>query len=102
MKVFIVEMVNGISMCRWSCALCIDSRRASGWTVKVGDQVPGGACSDCELARQAAPDYSTPTPDFVSPDPNSRLPSRADVARMPGVAPMASPEPPKQKQRKAA
>ncbi len=88
MKVFIVEMVNGISMYRWACALCIDARRAAGWTVKVGGQVPGGTCADCELARQAAPEYRTPTVDYVKPDPDSRLPTPTEVARTAGVKPM--------------
>lgn len=89
MTVSVVEMTNGISMHRWSCAACIESRRATGWTVKVGREVPGGRCADCELARQAAPGYVTPSVAFAPTAPGSHLPTRTEVARMPGCKPMA-------------
>lgn len=84
------EITNGgYAGPKWLCGPCVEKRKAARWTVKVGMPLPAGSrCGDCVVAEQAAPGYVTPTVDFVAPDPDSRLPSRAAVARMPGVAPM--------------
>ncbi len=97
-SIAIYEMTAGITTWTWLCRDHVTARRASGWTVKAPAPLPDGSrCSDCERERQVAPGYVTPTVDYVRPDPGSRLPAPAEVARMPGVAPMAKP-----KQRKAA
>jgi len=65
-EVAIVEMTNGVTMWRWLCPPCIAARRAAGWTVKAPAPLPDGlVCSDCEMVRQAAPGYVTPTVAFV-------------------------------------
>ena len=89
MSVAVYEITSGITTHRWLCAEHVTTRRAAGWTVKAPASLPDGLpCSDCEMTRQSAPGYQTPTVDFVPPDPDSRLPTRTEIARMPGVAPM--------------
>ncbi len=70
---------RGKDAIRWLCRDHATARTADGWTVKVGAPLPDGM--PCV----------TPTVDFVPPDPDSRLPTRAEVARMSGVAPMKRP-----------
>ncbi len=100
----IFEMSNGgYSGPRW---LCSDhaKARAAKWTLKPGATVPHDLlCDDC---LREAPQTNAPV-DFVTPHPDSRLPSPAEVARMPGVAPgkpWAAPKQPPKKttERKAA
>ena len=101
MSVAVYEITSGITTHRWLCTEHLAARRAAGWTVKAPAPLPDGLpCSDCEMARQAAPGYVTPQVPFVPPDPASRLPSRAEVACMPGVAAMP-PWQPKEKPRAA-
>lgn len=102
--VHVYEITSGITTHRWLCAEHVTARRAAGWTVKAPAPLPDGLpCSDCEMVRQAAPGYVTPHVPFVPPDPASRLPNRAAVARMPGVAPMKTwPNSPKKIERKKA
>ncbi len=79
---------------RWLCPKHMQSRVAAKWQLTPGKAVPHDlTCDDC--LHEAPQD--TRAVDYVRPDPNSRLPTRAEVARMPGVAPMTKP-----KQRKAA
>lgn len=46
------------------CEPCAAARRADRWTLKLKGPFDGH-CQDCEHQRQAAPDYKTPTVDFV-------------------------------------
>lgn len=55
------------------------------WSVKPGKPVPHDlTCDDC---LHEAPISNAPV-NYVPPDPQSALPTRAEVERMPGVKPM--------------
>lgn len=102
---FVYEVTNGgITTHIWSCAPCIEKRRSSGWTVKAGVPLPDGSrCQDCIQTEQAAPGYVTPTVEAAPTRPESRLPSRSEVRKMPGCAPMKPwPEPKAEKPKRAA
>ncbi len=102
-KIAIYEITSGITTYRWLCDTCVAARKTAGWTVKAPAPLPSGLpCSDCELKRQAEPRYQTPTVDYVPPDQNSRLPTRAEVARMRGAAPMKPWPKPKDERKRSA
>lgn len=74
---------------RWLCALHIRARRAQtnaaglliwGSVTKLG--TVAGDCGDCVVAREAAPDYVTPTPVYSPTRSESRLLTRAELARI--------------------
>lgn len=85
MTIQICELTKGITTWKWLCDPCIAKRKADDWSVKVDKQAKYRlVCDDCE-----APGLQSNAPvDYVPPDPDSRLPSRDEVARMPGVGPM--------------
>lgn len=75
---------GGYTGSRW---LCPDHamKRAKRWAVKPGAMVPHDlTCDDC---LRDSPISNAPV-DYVPPDPNSILPTRDEVQRMPGVAAM--------------
>jgi hypothetical protein len=76
MTVAVHEISNGgVTTYRWLCPEHVKARRAAKWTVKVGMPLPDDApCDDCIRAEQAASDYSTPTVEYVTTSPGSRLP----------------------------
>lgn len=70
---------------RWLCPRHA-KERAKRWAVKPGKSVPHDlTCDDC---LRASPVSNAPV-DYVPPSPGSRLPTRNEVALMPGVAAMA-------------
>lgn len=69
---------------RWLCDAHVivrrEQREDNGNLRWLGvDQIVAvdGDCGDCELARQTAPGYRTPTPDFVPTAASSVHPRRA-------------------------
>ena len=82
----IFEISNGgISTHRWLCPEHVQARTDAKWSVKPGASVPHDLpCDDC--LHEAPPD-NRPV-DFATTSEESRLPTRAEVAGMPGAAPM--------------
>lgn len=74
---------------QWLCKPCALARRTARdgagrliWIEVKPLQTVDGACADCEIKRQAAPGYVTPAVAFVPTRPESRLLTRAELAKI--------------------
>lgn len=65
----IYRMTHGCTTYAWLCASHLAERRIEGWTCEKIGEVDGN-CRDCEIGRQTAPGYRTPTlvPLVLSPN----------------------------------
>lgn len=88
MTVSIVDLTNGISMVAWLCEACQAKRRASGWSLKVGELLEW-PCDDCTRGKTAPAAV-----DFVATSPSSRRPTAAECPPPRKIPPWPKPRKP--------